>query len=242
MEAAGTFVEGMAGLTADLHGTEVAGIIGARRNGVGIVGVAPEARLVALQACVPKRQGGREGVCLGHRVVRAVDTVLKLGVRILNVSFGGPSNRAVNRVVLRAVAQGVVVVAAAGNNGPQGPWLYPAALPGVLAVGASEPGGEPWSRSNLGGHVRLLAPGVDVLTTLPSDRYGFVTGISYAAAVASGAVAPVMEAVPDLSPEQLTAALRPAAAGGRTGVPAQLDICRALARIGIPEVCLSGHG
>lgn len=205
--------------------------------GTGKEGEAPEARLLVLQACVPRRAGSVEGICLAHRLVRALHAVFRYRARVANLSVGGPPNRVVDWAVLALSGRGVVVVAAAGNNGPDGPRLHPAALPGVLAVGAVGPAGEVYARSNLGPHVGVLAPGVDVLSTLPEGRYGFLTGTSYAAAVASGAVALLAEAAPDARAGHLIGAVRSGGVAGAVGSMARLDVCGALARVGRPEVC-----
>jgi subtilisin family serine protease len=232
-----TYIEGSAQVTPDTHGTEVAGVIGARRNGLGIVGVAAESRLVALQACTPKQPGASESTCTAHRVARGVDASVRHRARVANVSVGGPSNRVVNRIVAAVLARGIAVVAAAGNNGPDGPRLYPAALPGVLAVGATGPGGEVYARSNMRAHVAVLAPGVDLLTTRPENRYVFATGTSYAAAVVTGAMALLMQATPDLPSVLIVAALKSASVREAPTTAGRLDICRSLSFIGRADAC-----
>lgn len=232
-----TLVEGMSAMSADAHGTAVAGIIAARDNGVGMLGIAPAARLIALQACVPRAGGTLESTCTAHRVARGIDAAVRHQAQILNLSVGGPPNRVITRLIDAALSRGLAVVAAAGNNGPSGPPLYPAAIPGVLAVGAADSRDVPYERSNLGTHVTLLAPGVELLTTFPQHRYLFATGTSFAAAVASGALALLIEAGRGRSMPELIAALKDGAikeAGQRIG---RLDLCRSLVLLDQPDVC-----
>lgn len=226
-------------LSAGAHGTAEAGIIAARSdNEVGFVGMAPGARIVALRACIPTQPNAAEATCLAHRVARGIDMAVRYGGRILNLSLGGPPNRIVTRLVLQAmIVHGVAVVAAAGNNGPNGPSLYPAALPGVIAAGATDHRDAPYSRSNLGPYVSILAPGVDIMTTLPGDRYAFVTGTSYAAAHVSGALALLMEARGDLSVGDVVAALKKGARSVSGLNIGRVDLCGSLAGMGRPDIC-----
>jgi subtilisin family serine protease len=236
-------VEGGGPMPQDLHGTAVAGLIGARRdNRIGIAGVAPEARLMALRACVSKGAQSFEGECAAHRVARGIDLAYRGRVHILNLSLGGPHNRIVTRMVQAALGRGMIVVAAAGNNGPSGPALYPAAIPGVLAVGATDARDRPYERSNLRPYLAIMAPGVDVMTTLPSNRYAFVTGTSYAAAHVSGALALLMEGVGKSAGADPVAPLRDGAAQV-AGLPlGRLDLCGALALAGRAGMCPQAAG
>jgi subtilisin family serine protease len=227
------------------HGTAIAGIIAARGTDGGVVGIAPESKLVVIEACAPRSSGSAEAVCTADHVARGIDLAVHSGVQILNLSFGGPLNTVVDRMVLQAIlVHHVVVVAAAGNNGPHGPLMYPAALPGVIAVGATDNRDMLDAHSNLGPDVSLLAPGVDVMTTLPQDRYAFVSGTSYAAAVTSGALALLMEAAGHANPSEAVAALRGGAdpiqvSGERLG---RVNVCRALSLLGRADICAAVPG
>ncbi len=232
-------VEGDSQISPGMHGTAEAGLIAARLGSeVGIVGMAPEARIVALRACIPAKPGAAKATCLAHRVARGIDLAVQHRTQILNLSLGGPPNRVVTRLVLQAmIVHGLAVVAAAGNNGPRGPLLYPAAIPGVVATGATDNRDVPSATSYLGRNLSILAPGVDVMATLPDDRYAFVSGTSYAAAHVSGALALLMEARHDLSAPDIVAALKKGAVPvGGAGV-GRVDLCRSLTLIGRPDVC-----
>ena len=117
------------------------------------------------------------------------------------MSLGAPrGSKALQQVIQKARSQGVVIVAAAGNEGPkEGTVDYPAAYPEVIAVAASDAKDNVASFSSRGPQVALIAPGVDVLSTVPGGGYAKHSGTSMAAphvaglaaiAVAEGAAGP----------------------------------------------------
>jgi subtilisin family serine protease len=166
---------------AEVHGTAVAGIIAARAdNHLGIAGVAPQARLVALRACW--QASASDTRCTSLALALALSAALEHDVQVINLSLGGPPDRLLQRLIEAAQSRGMAVVAARDDAVAGGG--FPAALPGVIAVGdAPAAGGR-----------ALLAPGTDVPSTLPVSRWGLVSGASYAAAHVSGLVALAIEA------------------------------------------------
>ncbi len=187
------------------HGTQVAGIIGAvADNGVGIAGVA-DARLMAIRAGLNFDQGGTflQEDDLAAAILYAVDN----GADILNLSWGSFDRAFVIEDAVRyAVERGVVVVAAAGNAG-QAPVAYPAALPGVISVGATETSGQLASFSSFGQTLDLVAPGVNIFSTRLDDTYGPRSGSSFAAPQVAGLAALLLSRQPDLNSEQIRGAL-----------------------------------
>jgi len=159
------------------HGTEVAGIIAANaRNGIGIAGIAPGARLLALRACWQKGSGAGS-VCTSLNLARAINYAIERDVNIINLSLGGPPNRLLSRLIESASQQGIAVVAAHNPNLPRGG--FPASHSNVIAV--SQKG------TSIGrGYV---APGMDIPTTQPGGGWTFVTGSSYSAAHVTGLLA-----------------------------------------------------
>lgn len=148
------------------HGTHVAGIIAAiANNGVGISGVS-SARILALKA-LPRDDGEFDAPAY-YRALRYV-----IGrAQVLNLSLGGEKDEAEIDVLEDVIDAGVVVVAAMGNEYEAGnPVEYPAAIPRVCAVGASDERDKRASFSNTGRHIDLVAPGVDILSTTPTYRY-----------------------------------------------------------------------
>ncbi|MCS7174047.1 MAG: S8 family serine peptidase [Armatimonadetes bacterium] len=188
----------------EVHGTAVAGVIAARQR---MTGVAPGSRILALRACVAVRRGGIEARCRTDEVIRALDLAVRLGARILNVSLGGPPDAALGWVVQRILESGILVVAPTGNGGEGQTPPYPAAVPGVVAVGATDRGDRRDPTSTPGAFLSVVAPGVDILTAFPGGRYLFVSGTSFAAAHVSGAAALLLELSPGLGPKAVRVAL-----------------------------------
>jgi subtilisin family serine protease len=201
----------------ELHGTAVAGVIAARAgNGVGIEGVAPEARLLALRACWQAASATR---CNSFTLAKALNYALTNGAQIINLSLSGPQDRLLQQLVEVALARGVRVVGAADPARADGG--FPANTPGVFAVasdGAVPPAG---SRA-------LLAPGRDIPTTMPGGRWGLVAGSSYAAAHVSGMLALLEE----LKPQLPAARLRDGIVLNEGSPPLTgIDLCATISRI-----------
>jgi hypothetical protein len=221
---------------AEVHGTLVAGVIGAvAGNAIGITGIAHGAELMGLRACRASQPGQAAARCTAHALARALDHALLNGARLINVSLGGPRDLLVTRVVERAHALGITVVAAVGNQGPGAPPLYPAALDSVIAVTAVDARGRLYASAIQGEFVALAAPGVEVLSTAPGARYSAHTGTSLAAAHVTGVAALLLEARPDLGPAALRTLLLETAqppTGGRNRQVGHglVNACRAAER------------
>jgi subtilisin family serine protease len=223
------------GYSADAHGTSVAGIVAARAdNGIGIYGLAPRAQFLALKACVPREPGASVAACTSVQLAPALDYALVRQARIANLSVAGPRDPLLAKMVRHAVARGTVIVAAGGNAGPGAPPSHPAAMEEAIAVSAIDARDQLLASATRGAYLDLAAPGVDVLTTLPGERYGPSTGTSFAAAHVTAAAALLLEKSPGLTPAQVRQALEAAAvdlgARGRddsfgSGV---VDLCRLL--------------
>ena len=163
--------------TPELHGTGVAGIIAAvADNKVGIAGVAPEARLMALRACWQQETSAT--VCNTLSLAEALHFAIENGAQVINLSLAGPPDLLLAGLIDAALARGIVVVSAADPNLAGGG--FPASHPGVVAVtSAANPVPGAFS-----------APGRDVPTTQPGGRWGLVSGSSYSAAHVSGQRSP----------------------------------------------------
>lgn len=159
------------------HGTEVAGIIAANaRNGIGIAGIAPGARLLALRACWQK-ENTRGSLCTSLNLARAISYAIERDVHIINLSLGGPSNRLLSTLIETATRQGIAVVAAYNPDLPRGG--FPASHSNVIAV----------SQKGISAGRGYVAPGMDIPTTRPGGGWTFVTGSSYSAAHITGLLA-----------------------------------------------------
>lgn len=177
------------------HGTHIAGIIGAEAgNGKGVSGIAPEVSMMILKYYDPK---------VPHtdnlkNTIAAIQYAIKMKAHIVNYSGGGLEfSKAEKDVVDEARRQGMLFVAAAGNersNSDVAPY-YPAdyKLTNIISVTAIDPGTQVLSSSNYGiESVHIAAPGQNILSTLPDNKYGFMTGTSQATAFVTGAAAVVM--------------------------------------------------
>ncbi|MEN6335775.1 MAG: S8 family peptidase [Phycisphaerales bacterium] len=170
------------------HGTEVAGLIGAASNGVGMVGVAPEASLYAYKVFNSSGAGNY------GNVIAALDRAILDGMNVVNLSFGstGDPGQDLLDACDRAASAGVVVVASAGNYGGAGTAdtvVFPGRYPSVIAVGATTMADEHPSFSSIGPTLDLVAPGVDLYTTTPLGGYTTVSGTSFSAPYVTGAAA-----------------------------------------------------
>ena len=201
-------------LAPEQHGTGVAGVIAARQdNAVGIAGVAPDARLMALRACW--QQENAATVCDTLSLAKALHFAIEHDAQVINLSLGGPPDVLLGRLIDAALARGIVVVAAADPNLAGGG--FPASHRGVLAVASSPAPGF------------YVAPGSDVPTTLPGGLWSLVNGSSYSAAHVSGLVALIMERSPRARPPVVLATLPPGetidACASVLGAPAHCDNC-----------------
>ena len=222
ISVAENFVDSSA-FAAEAHGTAVAGIIAARAdNGIGIAGIAPGARLMALRACW---QADSAAVCNSFTLGKAFQFALEHGAVVINMSVTGPRDKLLQLLLDAAMERGVTVVAAVDPEAVDGG--FPAAYPGVIAVSTdgsaddSDPAGT------------VAAPGKDVPTTLPVDRWGFVDGTSFAAAHVSGLIALMRQLRPSLSPAQTRELLQPGPvvrAGARHGAHG-IDACAVITRV-----------
>jgi hypothetical protein len=183
------------------HGTAMTGAIVAHGR---LEGVAPGAHILAVRAFDAASAGGRS---TSTRLLDSLQWTSTSQARIINMSFAGPADPGLQAMILALHRKGVVLVAAAGNNGPQAPPAYPAAYPGVIAVTATDIDDHLLSLANRGSYVAVAAPGVDVMAALPEGKYNFSTGTSIACAHVSGLAALMLQRNPQLTPDALAAAL-----------------------------------
>jgi thermitase len=181
------------------HGTHCAGTIGAGLGNGGVVGVAPNVSMVAVKVLSASGSGSYDGVANG--ITYAADS----GAAIISMSLGGPSSsKALEDAVKYAQSKGVLVVAAMGNNGNESP-SYPAAIAGVMPVGATDINDKRASFSQYGKHISVSAPGVDVLSTVPGGGFKKLSGTSMATPHTAGLCALVKAAFPDFTADQIRA-------------------------------------
>lgn len=173
------------------HGTHVSGIIAGagRRMPEGVV---PECALIAVRVLAAMRSGERMvGAGILDNINVGIKWAVDQGADVINMSLGvrhtggGLPHR---EVIAYALAHGVSVVAASGNDGTEQKY-YPGALPGVIAVGAADTRGQVAPFSSFGAPVWLLAPGTDIFSCYAQGGYALASGTSQASPFVAGAVA-----------------------------------------------------
>jgi type VII secretion-associated serine protease mycosin len=183
------------------HGTAMAELIAGQGLDQGMVGVAPEARILPVAAAHYLRN-------IPDGIKYAADH----GAKVINVSqaaadspIGGhlcPGN--VAEAIAYALRKDAVIVAAAGNDGDQrNDAKWPADCPGVLAVGAINGQKIPWTKTERQPYVSIAAPGIEIGSVRKNGRFTKASGTSDAAALVSGAVALIRSKDPNLSAREV---------------------------------------
>jgi len=183
------------------HGTGIAGAIVAHAR---LMGAAPQARILAARAF---SANARAAEATTYSIIRSLDWAMTRGARIINMSFAGPRDPVIEQRLGVAAKQGIVLIAAAGNDGPTAREAYPAAYPSVIAVTATDAEDKLFAKANRGRYVAVAAPGVDVLLPAPGAGYQMATGTSFSAAEVSGIAALMIERKADLGPQGVRKAL-----------------------------------
>jgi len=185
------------------HGSHVAGTIAGKRDGKGVVGVAPMAKLYAVKVLDADGNGGYSSVIAG------IEWAVKKGAKVANMSLGADEgSEALKRAVAAASKAGMTIVAAAGNGG--GAVGFPASYPETLAIGASDVKDAVAEFSSRGPEVDFIAPGVDVKSVKMEGGYEELSGTSMATPHVAG-LAALAVARGASSPAAVRAMLRKAA-------------------------------
>src|SRR3984957_16793948 len=174
------------------HGTAIAGIIAGHGH---LAGAAPAVRILAARA-FSTTQGSTISI------IASLDWAVTEHAQVINMSFAGPSDPALERA-LKAASEvhHVVLVAATGNAGPKSPPLWPAADPHVIGVTATDYDDHLFSMANRGRQVAIAAPGVDILVALPNNAYKMESGTSFSCAFVTGVAALLIQRDPKLTPD-----------------------------------------
>ncbi len=180
------------------HGTHVAGIIAARtNNGVGIAGMAGNVTIMPLGVFSP------QGVGTYYDLIRAILYAADNGAHVINMSLGATTYSLGEALAVEyAARRGILLVAAAGNNGSNR-YFYPAAHAQVIGVAATDASDWVAGFSNRGDFVSVAAPGVSVISTIPGSRYGALSGTSMASPHVAGLAALVLSRNPRLPAEEV---------------------------------------
>ena len=171
----------------NLHGTHVAGTIGAiANNSVGVAGAAPNSEFAVFKALNAAGQGFYADVIAGIHWLHT-----KGGAKVISMSIGGPQDKALSAELAEAENAGVLLIAAAGNDGDSTA-NYPAYHPDVMSVAATDAADKKGWFSNCNSDVEIAAPGVDVWSTTPGNSYAPLNGTSMATPHVSGVAAMIM--------------------------------------------------
>jgi len=209
-----------------VDGTAVAGIIAAHERGWGLVGVAPAAKILSVRVTLEFNDPLASDLAVSRRLPDAIAAGITYaadhGARIIDLPLdpgtlgltstgdpaaagGSPAERA---AITYALSKGVVLVAPAGDDGlGSGIVNYPAAYPGVIAVGAIGRTGQLASFSSRRSYASLTAPGVSLLAAAPPDGYDTISSTSTASGIVAGVAALVLSRFPHLTVAQVTQVL-----------------------------------
>ncbi|MET9182049.1 type VII secretion-associated serine protease mycosin [Kitasatospora aureofaciens] len=195
----------------DGHGTGMASLIAGHGHGAqaGIMGLAPKAKILPLKVGSdgdgPSAQPNASSQ--QHDLANAIRFAVDHGAGVVNISLAGDSRFDSNlrKAVNYAVSKDVVLVSGTGNTGADKDVQYPAAFPGVVAVGAVDSNGAVWEKSTSGPETTLVAPGVGIYraTAKSSTSYDRVSGTSDATAYVSATAALIRSKYPNLSAGQV---------------------------------------
>ena len=167
------------------HGSFCAGTVAAAENGVGMVGVAPEAQLVIGKVLSDRGSG------MGSWIAAGIDWAVANDADVISLSLGSDGiDSRIEAAIKRALAAGRIVVAAAGNSGPrEGTVGYPGGQSGVVCVAAVDAKLATAGFSSRGRAVMVAAPGVNIRSAYPGDRFATMSGTSMATPYVAGCAA-----------------------------------------------------
>ncbi|WP_214818879.1 S8 family peptidase [Exiguobacterium sp. s131] len=188
------------------HGTNMAGIINAQINSIGITGIAPLADIYSIKVLDKMKSGSYS------TVIEGIEWAIANEIDIILMSLGSTSSDlGLENKIKEAHDSGIVIVSAVGNYGYEGEGehvAYPAKYSSVISVGATTKENSRWFNSSQGSEIDVMAPGEDILTTALQNKYSYVDGTSVAAAFVTGGIALLLESDPLLSPDELKLLLK----------------------------------
>ncbi|MCP2337159.1 S8 family peptidase [Actinomadura rupiterrae] len=230
-----------------LHGTSMASIIAGHGHGPGgsqgVMGVAPASHVMSLRVTWenddPMRKDDAQVNHARDAIAQGIRYAVDHGATVINMSLGGgkqyyDGDSSEEDAIRYAQSKGVVLIASAGNDGAGANRKnFPAAYPGVIAVGALDHDMHEWKDSNRHPYVAVCAPGVDIVSADADDGYVVGTGTSPSSAIVAGIVALLRSRYPSMSPDQVRQALVEGSTGKGTSpsgsCPGSLDAARAMA-------------
>ena len=186
--------------TSSEHGTAVATLL-IGTSGPSQTGLLPKAKLSVAETFRELQPGHVEATT--WNIVRGLDWLVKQKVQVINLSLGGPPNGLLTYAINRTLTHNIPIVAAAGNTGPHGRPMYPAAQEGVIAATALDAGLHSYNFASRGDFIMFSAPGVDIWVPRGEEQGVFRSGTSFAAPFVTTAVAVVKSAHPQWASDQV---------------------------------------
>jgi subtilisin family serine protease len=166
------------------HGTFCAGIVGARQNNFGVVGVAPECQLLVCKVV------NDSGLCRDQAVINGLNWSVSQGADIISMSIGSPTSTEILHNTIISSSQKCCIVCAAGNNGPALDCInYPARYPETIGVGAIDRNKHMPNYSSRGVRVDIVAPGDQIVSCWPPNGMAMLSGTSMACPFVAGIIA-----------------------------------------------------
>jgi len=163
------------------HGTHVSGIIAAENNGLGMVGISPQTKIIPVKALDGAGNGNND------TIAEAIVWAANRGCDFIAMSLGSPSDSAsVKKAINYAIKKKCIIFCAAGNSGPNSDIMYPAKYPSTIAIGSI---GQNLRRSKFtcsGDSLDFLAPGENIISCTPNNNYSLMSGTSMANPLAVG--------------------------------------------------------
>lgn len=181
------------------HGTGVLAML-AGDPASGTPGLIPTARIYIASVFFNDSEGSP--VTNTASMLGALDLMKQFDVQVVNLSLSGPKDAAIEKTITEMARNGVIFVAAAGNEGPAAEPVYPAAYPSVIAVTAVDDELRGYRYANRGPYIDLAAPGVRIWTALPGRKEGYQSGTSFAAPYVTAMAAAVYSHIPGVKTKQ----------------------------------------
>lgn len=179
---------------AEIHGTAVAGVIGASINGYGIEGIAPECEILALRACRQVSEENPEGECYTSSIAKAIDFAIENNANLVNMSFGSVAkDELISKLIREGSNRKIIFVAPIGNIPSAKNISFPASHPEVISVGGIDESGELYPNPEIASKADVLAPSKNIFTTIPGNKHNFLSGTSISSAIVSGILALAVE-------------------------------------------------
>ena len=210
-------------ITEDSHGTQCAGMIGAENNNIGIIGIAPDCRMIPIRSRYSVKEVSADGaeeiksVGSSTYTIKAFRTAYRNGADVISNSWsmhGVTESTLYDAVINEAITKGrnglgCVVVFSTGNQSASA-INYPANHPGTIAVGATTKYGKRADFSNYGDYLDIVAPGQNVYTThiIPLNSYTVTSGTSFACPLVAGVAALILSLAPQLRWEEVGAIMK----------------------------------